>query len=95
MSTPVAHLACPTTATHPAGGRLRRLRHRHSQRGGTLRGMSGTKHHSAADFSVEDPAAAFQKFEDFTRRVLAVPKKKIDAKLALARKKKAKKRKQN
>ena len=49
----------------------------------------------AAHFEVADPAAAFQKFEDFTRRVLAVPKKKIDAKLALARKKKAKKRKQN
>jgi hypothetical protein len=44
-----------------------------------------TPHRPAAHFEVADPAAAFQKFEDFTRRVLAVPKKKIDQKLARQR----------
>jgi hypothetical protein len=31
---------------------------------------------------VEDPDAALRKTEDFARRVLAVPKKKIDAMMA-------------
>lgn len=38
---------------------------------------------------VEDGVAAFHKLEDFTRKILAVPKKEIDARLAkekLARK---------
>jgi hypothetical protein len=30
-----------------------------------------------ADVEVEDPAAAFRKFEDFGRRILAVPKTKL------------------
>jgi hypothetical protein len=30
------------------------------------------------DVQVADGAAAFHKFEDFTRRILAVPKKEID-----------------
>jgi len=40
---------------------------------------------------VEDGVAAFHKLEDFTRRIMAVPKKKIDA--MLARERGAKKRK--
>jgi hypothetical protein len=32
----------------------------------------------AAHFEVDDSAAAFKKFEDFTRRALAVPKKEVD-----------------
>jgi hypothetical protein len=39
---------------------------------------------------VEDPEAAFHKLEDFTRRIMAVPKKEIDAELT--REKLAKKR---
>ena len=38
---------------------------------------------------ITDPEAAFHRFEDFTRRVLAVPKKVIDRKLT---KEKAKKK---
>jgi hypothetical protein len=37
---------------------------------------------SVPDIRVDDPAAAFRKLEDFTRRILAVPKKEIDRKLA-------------
>jgi hypothetical protein len=39
---------------------------------------------------VADPAAAFHKLEEFTRRILAVPKKEIDA--SLAREKSAKRK---
>jgi hypothetical protein len=34
------------------------------------------------DIRVADGAAAFHKLEEFTRRILAVPKKEIDGKLA-------------
>lgn len=36
----------------------------------------------AAHFEVEDADAAFRKLENFTRRVLAVPKAEIDKKMA-------------
>jgi len=35
-----------------------------------------------APHAVEDPQAAFQKLENFTRRLLSVPKKEVDQKLA-------------
>lgn len=43
---------------------------------------------------VDDPEAAFRRFENFTRRLLSVPKKQIDQKLAeeKAAKKRAKPR---
>jgi len=41
---------------------------------------------------VSDATAAFRKLEDFTRRVLAVPKKEIDRKLAEEKAKKSRKR---
>lgn len=44
--------------------------------------MSNQNDHPAAPFEVENPAAAFRKLEDFARKVLAVPKKRVDAKLA-------------
>jgi hypothetical protein len=40
---------------------------------------------SVPHVQASDPAAARQNLEDFTRRVLAVPKKKIDAMLAKER----------
>ena len=33
-------------------------------------------------FEVDDPVAAFQKFEEATRRILSVPKAKVDALMA-------------
>jgi len=42
------------------------------------------------DVQVADGAVAFHKLEDFTRRILAVPKKEIDARMA--RERNAKKR---
>ena len=33
-------------------------------------------------FEVDDPAEAYRKAQDFTRRILAVPKTEIDARLA-------------
>lgn len=42
-----------------------------------------SKDHPADQPLVEDGAEAFRKFQDFTRRILAVPKKEIDRKLAL------------
>jgi hypothetical protein len=47
--------------------------------------MPKPKPHDIPDIRVEDPEAAYQKFEDFARRVMAVPKKEIDAKLARER----------
>jgi len=38
---------------------------------------------------VEDGIAAFHKLEDFTRRIMAVPKKEIDASLAKEKRSKA------
>ena len=49
------------------------------------------KDHPADHPLVEDAAEAYRKFEDFTRRILAVPKRNIDRKLA--EEKAAKKRK--
>ena len=43
--------------------------------------MSTPPTRPTAHFEVTDPSAAFQKLEDFTRRVLTVPKKQIDKKL--------------
>jgi hypothetical protein len=37
------------------------------------------------DVQAADPAAASHKLEDFTRRILSVPKREIDAKLARER----------
>ncbi len=54
--------------------------------------MSSAKDHPAAPFEVDDPAAAFRKLKDFTRQILAVPKKQIDAKLAKAQADKQRKR---
>ncbi len=47
--------------------------------------MNSPKDHPAAPFEVEDPAAAFHKLENFARKVLAVPRKSIDRKLAQER----------
>jgi len=48
----------------------------------------------AEDFKVEDSAAAFRKLQSFARRLLAVPKKKIDERMSEERSaKKAKRRK--
>jgi hypothetical protein len=43
-------------------------------------------------FEVDDPAEAMRKAQDFTRRILAVPKSEIDAKLAKEAKHKSRKR---
>jgi hypothetical protein len=40
--------------------------------------MSKPKPREIPDIRVEDPEAAFHKLEDFTRRVMAIPKKEID-----------------
>jgi hypothetical protein len=40
------------------------------------------KHPEIPDIRVEDPKSAYQKFEDFTRRIMNVPRKEIEAKLA-------------
>jgi len=44
--------------------------------------MSNPKDGPIPHVEVPDAAAAFHKLENFTRRILAVPKKEIDAKLA-------------
>ncbi len=44
--------------------------------------MNSPTPRNAAPFEVEDPTAAFRKLETFTRKILAVPKKQIDASLA-------------
>jgi hypothetical protein len=36
--------------------------------------MSSAKDNAASDFKVDDPAAAFHKLEDATRRLLSTPK---------------------
>ena len=46
-----------------------------------------------ATHEVDDPEAAFHKLEDFTRRILAVPKKAIDRKLAQEKANKRRRRK--
>jgi len=38
------------------------------------------------DISVDDSAEAERKFENFTRKILAVPKKEIDAKIVREKK---------
>jgi hypothetical protein len=45
---------------------------------------------SVPHVEVPDGAEAMRKMDEFTRRVLAVPKKKIDAMIAVERKKKKK-----
>jgi hypothetical protein len=47
---------------------------------------------SVPHVEASDPAAARQKLEDFTRRILAVPKKKIDAMLTKEKAKRYKNR---
>jgi len=44
--------------------------------------MSKPANRPAAHFEVENADEAFRKLESFTRRVLAVPKKEIDRKMA-------------
>jgi len=44
--------------------------------------MSKPANHPAAQFEVENADEAFRKLKDFTQRVLSVPKKVIDRKLA-------------
>jgi hypothetical protein len=44
---------------------------------------------------VEDGVVAFHKLEEFTRKILAVPKKEIDASLAKEKRAKSKRRVQN
>jgi hypothetical protein len=44
--------------------------------------MPKPKPRDIPDIRVENPEAAFHKLEDFTRRILAVPKKEIDARIA-------------
>jgi hypothetical protein len=51
--------------------------------------MPKPKQNGGDDVRVDDPAAAFNKLESFTRRIMAVPKKRIDSMRA---KEKAKKR---
>jgi hypothetical protein len=52
--------------------------------------MSKSSDRPAAHFEVENADEAFRKLEDFTRRVLSVPKKVIDRKLAAEKAKKSK-----
>jgi hypothetical protein len=44
--------------------------------------MPKPKPRDIPDIRVDDPEAAFHKLEEFTRRIMAIPKKEIDAKLA-------------
>jgi len=53
--------------------------------------MPKAKLREIPDVQAANPAEAFHKLEGFTRRILAVPKKEIDAKLA--REKSGRKRK--
>ena len=45
-------------------------------------GMSNPKQPAVPHIEVSDAAEAFRKLEDFTRRILAVPKKEFDRKMA-------------
>jgi hypothetical protein len=51
-----------------------------------------SKAHPAAGVEVDDPAVAFQKLEEFAKRVLKVPKKEVDAKLLKDKSRRAKRR---
>ena len=44
--------------------------------------MPKQKPRDIPDIEVEDADAAYRKFEDFTRKIMSVPRKEIDAKLA-------------
>jgi hypothetical protein len=44
--------------------------------------MSNPKDRSIPHVEVPDAAAAFHKLEKFTRRIMSVPKREIDAKIA-------------
>jgi hypothetical protein len=50
--------------------------------------MRKPKSGPAAQIEVDDPAAAMQRFQDFTRKILAVPRKDIERKMATEKKKK-------
>jgi len=54
--------------------------------------MPKTPKREIPDIRVPDGAAALHKLEDFTRRILAVPKKEIDGRLARERSAKKKRR---
>ncbi|MGD0464053.1 MAG: hypothetical protein ABSB74_16345 [Tepidisphaeraceae bacterium] len=56
------------------------------------RRMPKTPKREIPDIRVPDGAAALHKLEDFTRRILAVPKKEIDGRLARERSAKKKRR---
>jgi hypothetical protein len=55
--------------------------------------MKKKKPEPPTDFEVEDAEAAFRNFENATRRILSVPKKKIDAMLARETRAKLKRKK--
>jgi hypothetical protein len=55
--------------------------------------MSKPNPREVPDIRVDDAEAAFHRLEDFTRKIMAVPKKEIDE--ALNRKKTHKKRRHN
>jgi hypothetical protein len=44
------------------------------------------------DIEVDDPAEAFRRLENFTRQILSVPKKKIDAAISREKRKPGKHR---
>ena len=50
--------------------------------------MPKTPKHEIPHVEVADGAVAFHKLQDFTRRILAVPKKEIDSKIAKERSRK-------
>jgi hypothetical protein len=52
--------------------------------------MSKPKVRDIPHIEVADPAAAYHKLEEFTRRIMAVPKKEIDRRLAQEKRSKRK-----
>jgi hypothetical protein len=57
--------------------------------------MPKPKPHEIPDIRVDDAEAAFHKLEDFTRRIMAVPKREIDARMARERERSAKQRRKH
>jgi hypothetical protein len=58
---------------------------------GEFRWWKAPEHRREALLQVDNPGAAFGKLKDFMRQILAVPKKKVDRKLAREKAKKRKK----
>jgi len=54
--------------------------------------MKTPKNHPAAHFEVPDPAEAFRKLQGAAQKVMAVPKKVVNAAMAIGRAKKPKRR---